>query len=155
MMERLDREVRRELARVGPATGDMSAIVRAWPPAVGETIARNAWPARVARDGTLCVHAASATWAFELGRMAPAILEQLRRDLGERTPPSLRVVPGPIPEPEPDQATELRSRRPEVAPADRAEAAALAAAIADDELRELVARAAAASLARARSSRAF
>jgi hypothetical protein len=38
---------------------------------------------------------------------------------------------------------------------ERAEAAALTAAIADDELRELVARAAAASLARARADRRF
>jgi hypothetical protein len=43
----------------------------------------------------------------------------------------------------------------EIAPEDRVEAARLAATIEDDELRELVARAAAAGLARARSDRTF
>jgi hypothetical protein len=37
--------VRRELKRFGPS-GAMAEIVRAWPAAVGESIARNAWPAR-------------------------------------------------------------------------------------------------------------
>ena len=71
LMDRLDEQVRRELTRFGPeATATWQAIVRAWPAAVGETVARNAWPARLARDGTLHVNAVSATWAFELGRMA-------------------------------------------------------------------------------------
>jgi hypothetical protein len=154
-MERLGGQVRRELRRFGPAVGDMPAIVHAWPSAVGPTIARNAWPARVARDGTLHVNALSATWAFELGRMAESILERLRTELGDATPPALKVTPGPVPEPESDQATEEAVLRPQIAPEDRAEGARLAASIEDEELRELVARAAAASLARARSGRAF
>ena len=142
-MDRLDRQVRRELGRFGPVsheTGDIVAVVREWPAAVGETVARNAWPARLARDGTLHVNTASATWAFELGRLGATILEQLRPKLGQATPPALRFAPGPIPEPE-------------------AEAAGIAASIEDEELREYVARAAAASLAKgseeARSDRAF
>ena len=81
-MERLDRELRRELGRFGPAEGDMVAIVRAWPDAVGETVARNAWPARLARDGTLHVHTVSSTWAFELGTLAATMLERLSAVLG-------------------------------------------------------------------------
>ena len=155
-MDRLDRQIRKELRRFGPvdAAADASgmvAIVRAWPAAVGETIARNAWPARLTRDGTLHVHATSATWAFELGRMAAEILERLRNEAGADAPPALRFVPGPIPEP----AAEPESRRahtpPEIAPEDRAGAAEIAAGIEDSELRETVARAAAASLARTRS----
>ena len=69
-MEKLDAGVRRELDRFGPIEGDTAAIVRVWPQAVGETVARNAWPARISRDGTLLVHTASSTWAFELGRLA-------------------------------------------------------------------------------------
>ena len=148
-MERLDRTVRRELGRFGPVDGDMIAIVRAWPNAVGATVARNAWPARLARDGALHVNAVSATWAFELGRLAATILEQLRLELGEATPPALVFRPGPVPEPEPEPAAERAPGRPEPAPEHRAEAASLAAAIEDEELRELVARAAAASLAKA------
>ena len=77
-MERLDSEVRRELGRFGPIEGDTAAIGRAWPHAVGATVARNAWPARIAQDGTLLVHTSSSTWAFELGRLAETILSQLR-----------------------------------------------------------------------------
>ena len=158
-MDRLDRQVRRELGRFGPVDGDMVGIVRAWPAAVGETVARNAWPARLARDGTLHVNTASSTWAFELGRLAPTILEQLRTELGETAPPTLRVAPGPIPEPEAEAAERRAPKRPEIGSEHRAEAAEIAAGIEDEELRELVARAAAASLARGpegpRSDRSF
>jgi predicted nucleic acid-binding Zn ribbon protein len=154
-MDRLDKQVRREMKRLGPADSDMAGIVRAWPAAVGETVARNAWPARIARDGTLHVNAASATWAFELGRMAAEILGQLRAEVGDATPAALRVAPGPIPEPMSEQATEAKSHGPRIASEDRAEAAQLASSIDDEELRELVVRAAAASLARARSDRGF
>ena len=154
-MDRLDRQVRRELGRFGPVgheTGDIVAIVRAWPEAVGETVARNAWPARLARDGTLHVNTASATWAFELGRLGSTILEQLRLELGEKTPPAFRFAAGPIPEPEAEAADRRAPVRPDVGPEHRAEAAGIAAGIEDEELREYVARAAAASLARSAKS---
>ena len=60
MMERIGPEVRRELDRFG-GVGRMSDLVAAWPAAVGETVAANAWPARLARDGTLHVNAGSST----------------------------------------------------------------------------------------------
>jgi hypothetical protein len=154
-MDRLDRQVRRELGRIGPMDGDMTAIVRVWTAAVGETVARNACPARLARDGTLHVNTASATWAFELGSLAPTILEQLRNELGEAAPPKLRFAPGPIPDPLAEASDQGAATPLEIAPEDRAEAARVAATIEDDELRELVARAAAAGLARARSDRTF
>lgn len=148
-MDRLDRQVRRELGRFGPVDADIVGIVRAWPDAVGETVARNAWPARLARDGTLHVNTASATWAFELGRLAATILEQLRSELGETTPPTLRFAPGPIPEPEVEAVERRAPARPEIGSEHRAAAAEIASGIEDEELREYVARAAAASLARA------
>jgi hypothetical protein len=159
-MERIDRAIRNEMGRVGPdhlGTGDgnMVELVRVWPDAVGETVARNAWPARIARDGTLHVNASSSTWAFELGRLAEAILEQLRGALGDAVPPALRFVPGPVPEPSAPTTAEVAPAVLEVAPEEWLQGAEIAAAIEDDELRELVARAAAASLARARSDRRF
>ena len=159
-MERLDRNVRHELGRFAPAgspveSEGMVAIVRAWPEAVGEAVARNAWPARFQRDGTLLVHASSSTWAFELGRMAADVLERLRAELAEAAPPALRFVPGPIPDPAAEAAATRAPTPPDVAASDRAEANEIAAGITDDALRELVARAAAASLARARSGRRF
>jgi hypothetical protein len=154
-MERIGEGVRRELGRFGPVDGDLVEIVRAWPEAVGATVARNAWPARLARDGTLHVNASSSTWAFELGRLAEAILESLRAHLGDGAPPALRFAPGPVPEPARDGAEEAAGPVLEVAPDDRREAVSYAAAIEDEELRELVARAAAAGLSRARSDRRF
>jgi hypothetical protein len=158
-MERLDGELRRELARFGPAEGDMVAIVRAWPAAVGETVARNAWPARLARDGTLHVHTVSSTWAFELGTLAATMLERLRVALGEATPPALAFTPGPVPEPVPEPHSRDADTPLETGSEHRAAGERIAAPIADEELRRYVARAAAASLARAaaggRSDRTF
>ncbi len=153
MIERLDAEVRRELGRFGPIEGDTAAIVRVWPRAVGETVARNAWPARTARDGTLQVSTSSATWAFELGRLAETILAQLRAELGDATPRALKFAPGPIPEGQGEGAKTSTSASRESLARHSAEAAEIAAGIEDEELRRLVARAAAASLANAREDR--
>ncbi len=48
----------------------MGDVLAAWEDAVGPEIARNAWPARFQRDGTLIVHCQDAIWAFELGSRA-------------------------------------------------------------------------------------
>src|ERR671934_3145318 len=88
-MERIGDEVCRELARFGPSAG-MTEIVAAWPEAVGEAIAQNAWPARIGRDGTLYAHAADAIWAFELGQRAQEIAERVGVE-------RIRFTPGPLP----------------------------------------------------------
>lgn len=148
-MDRLERQVRLELSRFGPVEGSIAEIVRVWPDVVGETVARNAWPARLARDGTLHVNTASSTWAFELGRLGETFLAQLRAELGDATPPALKFAPGPVPEPDAHGSGATPPEPPEVAPEHRVEAGRIAASIEDDELREVVARAAAASLSRA------
>ena len=149
-MKRIAAEVKHELQRFGPQAG-LGRLVEAWPSAVGEQIARNAWPARLARDGTLHVHTSSSTWAFELA--------QLERELKERlaglAPPRLRFVPGPLPEPDLSPTDDVARRVPEPSPEDAREGAEIAAPIDDEKLRNLVARAAAASLAKARNSRSF
>ena len=48
-------------------------LLAAWEAAVGPEIARNAWPARFQRDGTLIVHTKDAIWGFELGQRAAEI----------------------------------------------------------------------------------
>ncbi len=147
-MERLDAEVRRELGRFGPIEGDTAAIVRAWPGAVGETVSRNAWPARISRDGTLHVNTASSTWAFELARLAETILTQLRTELGTAAPRALKFAPGPLPEPRAEPSTQAAGSGREPTSAERAAAAEITSEIEGEELRRLVARAAAASLSR-------
>jgi hypothetical protein len=149
-MERLAETVAAEVGGLGAVPG-MAELVTAWPAAVGEQIARNAWPARLARDGTLHVATADSAWAYELTQLAPQLLGQL----GPAAPKRLKFAPGPLPE----AAVPEGSREPWDAPApgpeERRRAAELAAAIGDDDLRELVARAAAASLSKAAADRSF
>jgi len=155
-MEPLGESVRKELSRRGGGVGlALSEIVAAWPQAVGEAVARQSWPLRVSRDGTLHVATTSATWAFELDRLSPEIHERLGALVGDHAPAKLSFRVGPVPEPgAPDgELLEGADEPPPVAPEVAAEAALLAAAIDDPELREIVAKAARTSLARARSGR--
>jgi hypothetical protein len=141
-MDRLGDELRSELGRFGPQ-GGIGDTVAAWPAAVGEEIARHAWPARFTRDGTLLVHTRDAVWGFELTQQAAEISSRLP------TKPKVKFAPGPLPEPTP-AVTPADVEKPPPATLEQArEAAVWAAAIEDEELRELVARAARASLARA------
>jgi hypothetical protein len=146
--ERIGAEVKRELGRFGPAA-DLGEIVAAWPAAVGEAIAANAWPARIARDGTLHVAAASSAWAFELTQLSSSVLEQLRERVGEACPGAIRFAVGPLPEAGPAPATTSARTVPKPSEADEARAKRLAHGIEDPALRQAVARAAAASLAAA------
>ena len=156
-MERIGREVERELSRGGSRDAiPLAAVTAAWPEVVGDVVARQAWPLRIARDGTLHVATSSATWANELGFLADEILGQLRARLGADAPAKIRCAAGPIPE----AAAPIDSGKTyevpfETPPEIAAEAAAAASAITDPELRETVARAARASLLRARSGRQF
>jgi hypothetical protein len=147
--ERIGDDVRAELARFGPAEG-MTEIVRAWPEAVGEQIARNAWPARLARDRTLHVATASSTWAFELAQLEPKLLQHLRERLGSAAPESLRFAPGKLPEPSADDAAAGRVAPRKPTAEERELASAVASGIEDESLREIVAKAALASLGRTR-----
>jgi predicted nucleic acid-binding Zn ribbon protein len=151
VIERLGDEVRRELSRFGPAAG-MSELVAAWPAAVGEAIARNAWPARIGRDGTLHVATGSAAWAFELAQLEKKLVERLRKQVGNLAPRRLRFAVGPLPEPavESEEAPKARIQPSE---GDRETGRRLAADIDDEELRKVVAKAVAHSLARGGSGR--
>jgi len=118
----------------------MAELLERWPPAVGEAIARNAWPARIARDGTVHVNTADSVWAFELGQRATEIAAKL--DV-----PRLRFAPGPLPEPGVDDVP----REPlQPSPIDETRADAIASAIEDPGLRETVKRAVELGLARGR-----
>src|ERR687898_2116943 len=97
-MEPLGADFRRELARFGPQAG-LGEVVAAWPAAVGPGIAANAWPARIARDGTLHVATSSSAWAFELTQLEATVRERLSERLGKAAPAALRFAPGRLPEP--------------------------------------------------------
>ncbi|HUJ54607.1 MAG TPA: DUF721 domain-containing protein [Gaiellaceae bacterium] len=138
-MEPLGEAIRDELRRAGAETRAADDVAAAWPEAVGEEIARNAWPMRTQADGTLLVHVRDSIWGFELTQRA--------REISERLPgaPPLRFVPGPLPEPSPARAAPAPV---EPTPEQEREATDLAAAIGDGNLRESVAKAIKAALAR-------
>jgi hypothetical protein len=148
VIERIGNDIARELHRFGPASG-LAPLVEAWPAAVGPEIARNAWPARLGRDGTLHVHTSSSAWAFELAQLE----SRIRDLLAEVAPKRLRFAVGPLPEPvEPDPNS---GAAPPPTPTSEhvARASRLAVQIDDENLRKIVAKAAALSLAAAESGR--
>jgi hypothetical protein len=118
----------------------MAELVERWPEVVGEGIARNAWPARIARDGTVHVNTADSVWAFELGQKAAEIAGKLGVE-------KLRFAAGPLPEADEDAPVFTRA-----APTreDNERARAIASSISDEKLRESVQKAVSLSLARGR-----
>jgi hypothetical protein len=137
-VEPLGEQIRAELRRVGADSG-AGDVVAAWPAAVGEEIARHAWPARTQPDGTLVVHVRDAVWGFELTQRAGEISSRLPGG------PRLRFVPGSLPDsaPQPPEPPRVQAT-----PEQAREAATLVAGIDDRELRESVSKAIKAALAR-------
>ena len=129
----------------------MAPIVEAWPAAVGSDIARNAWPARLSRDGTLHVHTTDSIWAFELKGRA----EDIRGRLGKHAPRRLAFAPGPLPETSEPVVSETVQRGLEPGPEHLAKADSLTRAIRDEELRKVVAKTVALALANAPDDRSF
>jgi predicted nucleic acid-binding Zn ribbon protein len=66
--------------RLAPGTV-LAAVQRAWPDAVGPTIAAQAEPT-AERDGVLTVSCAAAVWAQELDLMGPTIVARINAALG-------------------------------------------------------------------------
>jgi predicted nucleic acid-binding Zn ribbon protein len=152
--DRIGDDVRRQLDRFGPQ-GAIADVVAAWPAAVGDSIARNAWPARIARDGTLHVATSSSAWAFELGLLEEELRGRLAETLGEKVPAQLRFTPGRLPEGAAPEPAEARNRPPRVTEQHVQAGEELSASISDENLRKIVAKAAAASLARPPDDRSF
>ena len=107
---------------------------------MGAAIARNAWPSRIGRDGTLHVNTADAVWAFELKQQAAEIAARLGV-------PGVRFAPGPLP----STAPPPRPAPPEPSPHDRALATAIAAPISSEKLRETIGKTVSLGLARGSS----
>jgi hypothetical protein len=153
-VERLEDSLRDELTRLGPE-GGIADVLAAWPEAVGAMVAANAWPARIARDGTLHVNTSSSAWAFELGQLAPTILARLVDELGESAPRALRFAVGHLPEPSSEELGDARTDVPDPSPEALQRAAELAASIEDEGLRKRVQRAVALGLSIDPSDRRF
>jgi hypothetical protein len=137
-MEPLGEDIRSELRRMGGESGP-GDVAADWIAAVGEEIARNAWPARTQADGTLVVHVRDAVWGFELTQRAGEISARLPGR------PQLRFVPGELPENAPSA---VAPASPEPTLEHARVASRLTASIEDRTLREAVAKAIKMSLAR-------
>jgi len=120
----------------------MPELLERWPAAVGPGIVRFAWPARIARDGTVHVSTADSVWAFELGQRSAEIAERLGVS-------KLRFAPGPLPEASEERSVPVLEPTAE----EDAQARELAAGIGDESLRESVQKAIRFSLARERLDR--
>jgi hypothetical protein len=112
---------------------------------VGTAIARNAWPARLGRDGTLHVAAADAIWAFELASRGEEIAARL-------AVPRIRFAPGPLPT---VTASEPAPEVPHPGEEERRLAAEIVSGLGDGKLRESVQKAVSLGLARAAANRRF
>ena len=155
-MERLEGSLRGALKGAGvPDVGALADVVRVWPAAVGDAISRAAWPQRIARDGTLLVAATSSSWAFELGLLSEEILTKLAAAVGEGAPTAIMFSPGAVPSPAAPVGGGAAPTPPDIDDATRLLAQELTVAMTDEELRETIARAAAASLARDAADRRF
>jgi Dna[CI] antecedent, DciA len=139
----LGSDIRAELRRMGGESGP-GDTASAWAGAVGDEIARNAWPARTQPDGTLVVHVRDAVWGFELTQRAAEISARLPGR------PPLRFVPGPLPDGPRPAAPKAY---PEPTPEQAREAEEIASAIADPGLRKTVAKVIKAALASRRDDR--
>jgi hypothetical protein len=112
-------------------------VVERWPEVVGDAVSRNAWPARIARDGTLHVNTSDSIWAFELTQRAVEIAARAGVV-------ALRFAPGALPS---AAAQAPSTRAPEPSPEQERLAAEIASSITDENLRESVQKAVTYSLA--------
>ena len=156
--ETLRRTLRESAARRGFAE---PKVLTHWPEIVGARLAGLATPVRVTYPrgsglgATLVVHAEGAR-APEVEHLGPQIVERVNRFYGYRAISRVRVVqtaPTPAGFAEAAPGWKGPEEPPEPGPEERAEAARLAAAIRDEELRLALTRVGAHILARRRRGR--
>jgi hypothetical protein len=128
------------IGRRAPAPDPVVVAVRErWVAVVGEAVARQAAPVRMAA-GTLVVACSSAAWSSELSLLAPTIAARLRAELGREV--ELRFEVGELPAaPEPP-----REALPPPLPDAVEQAGRLAAGVGSEELRASLERAIARTL---------
>lgn len=143
----------RRRAGGGPGAGaEVAAAALAWADVVGRAAADHSVPVRRSRAGVLTVACSSASWAQELSARRAELAERLARRCPEAGVSGLRfaVADHAVAQAAPE-ALPPAPPAPDPGPAERATGAAAAAGVREPGLRELVARAAAASAARRRS----
>ena len=123
----------------------LADLVERWPEVAGDAIARNAWPVRIARDGTLHVATTDSIWAFELGHRGAEIAARLGVA-------KVRFAPGQLPS---EQVVVVPAEAVRPTPEHEQRASEIAASIDDEKLRASVEKAISLSLARTARDRPF
>jgi predicted nucleic acid-binding Zn ribbon protein len=144
-LHRIGDDVRR-IGRVPAVDPTVTSARACWREAVGDQVAANSLPTRRSGDA-LVVHCASAAWASELTLLERHVLRRLSA-LADPAPARLRFEVGDVEAPDLEPAAPSRPAMEPPGPRERAQAAELAGAITDPELRQAVERAIAAGLAR-------
>ncbi len=109
-------------------------VFREWPAAVGEQVARHAWPARL-QGKTLHVVVDSSPWMQELSLLKTDILDRLNARMGRKLLTNLRFRVGDLPE----TATPLQRRLPAaLTPEGTARVEAVVKEVSDPDLKSTI-----------------
>ena len=137
-------DFRRDLRPVGtimrrlpraPRTDDrLLALREIWAEAAGPDISRNAFPVRLTRADAVVVHCSGSAWASELTLLRGHLQAKLEALMGDAAPAELRFDVGELPLPDAAPAAPSQRRL-------NPQAAALAAGVADPDLRAAIERA--------------
>lgn len=162
MTERRGRSLRAVGADIDRVTGPIrkrrgffeAGLFAEWPSIVGEELAAECAPLRVARGpegvgGTLHIRVGGPL-ALELQHLEPQVVERINGYFGYRAIGALRFHQGPLPKRE----KPVTRPRPVPAPEDVATLQAQLAGVADDDLRAALDRLGRAVVARSRAARA-
>jgi hypothetical protein len=115
------------------------ALVAEWPAVVGDRLAANTVPERLAyapkqtSAGTLHLRVASGSLAMELQHLEPVLIDRINGYFGHRAVARIRLIQGPIPA-SARPGREVKQPRP-LSADEEAFLAALLAGVADDALR--------------------
>ena len=134
----------------GAPAGSVGPLAAAWAGVVGDVAAGHSVPVRRSRAGVVSIACSSSAWAQELTARREDLAERLRAACPDQTITGMRfsvadhaVAPAGLPPERPPQRP-----APRVEQSDRDAGRHAAEGIADDSIRTLVARAAAAASAR-------
>jgi hypothetical protein len=109
-------------------------VFREWPDAVGEQVARHAWPARL-QGKTLHIVVDSSPWMQELSLLKTDILDRLNARMGRKLLTNLRFRVGDLPE----TTAPLESRLPAaLSPEGAARVEAVVEEVADPDLKTTI-----------------
>ncbi len=98
-----------------------ASVVTQWPQVVGEALARETLPERIAypmgerSEGTLHLRVANSALALELQHLEPQLIERINSHFGYRAVARIRLIQGPITRAAPQKPKAVDKISPEMA----------------------------------------